>query len=211
MALTVDEILALYETRGAAHVRRASREPARARAAVRAARASQDGASAELVAAALLHDLGHLLAELPHTLERESRRRAPVPARFRSCAALFGDAVLEPIRLHVDAKRYLCEVDSGYWDIAVARLEAQPRAAGRHFRRDRGRPLPVPAVRLGRNPPAALGRSGQGRGSCHARRAGPGAAAAQRATAHSRDGPGLGAGTEPARNTASLVAKEAQS
>jgi hypothetical protein len=29
--------------------------------------------------------------------------------------ALFPNAVLEPIRLHVDAKRYLCRVDSGYW------------------------------------------------------------------------------------------------
>jgi predicted HD phosphohydrolase len=28
---------------------------------------------------------------------------------------LFPDAVLEPIRLHVDAKRYLCLIDSGYW------------------------------------------------------------------------------------------------
>jgi len=28
---------------------------------------------------------------------------------------LFPDAVLEPIRLHVDAKRYLCRIDAGYW------------------------------------------------------------------------------------------------
>lgn len=30
--------------------------------------------------------------------------------------ALFPKAVTEPIRLHVDAKRYLCAVDSGYWN-----------------------------------------------------------------------------------------------
>ena len=29
--------------------------------------------------------------------------------------ARFPDAVLEPIRLHVDAKRYLCLVDPDYW------------------------------------------------------------------------------------------------
>ena len=28
---------------------------------------------------------------------------------------LFPDAVLEPIRMHVDAKRYLCLIDPGYW------------------------------------------------------------------------------------------------
>ena len=28
--------------------------------------------------------------------------------------ALFGDATLEPIRLHVDAKRYLCAMEPGY-------------------------------------------------------------------------------------------------
>jgi predicted HD phosphohydrolase len=28
---------------------------------------------------------------------------------------LFSPAVLEPIRLHVDAKRYLCATDAGYW------------------------------------------------------------------------------------------------
>ena len=29
--------------------------------------------------------------------------------------SLFPDAVLEPIKLHVDAKRYLCAVDPSYW------------------------------------------------------------------------------------------------
>ena len=29
-------------------------------------------------------------------------------SRSRSLRALFDDAVLQPIRLHVDAKRYLC-------------------------------------------------------------------------------------------------------
>ena len=29
---------------------------------------------------------------------------------------LLPDAVLEPIRLHVDAKRYLCTMEPGYWE-----------------------------------------------------------------------------------------------
>jgi predicted HD phosphohydrolase len=29
---------------------------------------------------------------------------------------VFPDSVLDPIRLHVDAKRYLCYADTGYWE-----------------------------------------------------------------------------------------------
>jgi predicted HD phosphohydrolase len=30
--------------------------------------------------------------------------------------SVFGDAVLEPIKLHVEAKRYLCATDPAYWE-----------------------------------------------------------------------------------------------
>jgi phosphonate degradation associated HDIG domain protein len=114
MALSVDEILGLYETRG---TRMYGSEPvSQAEHALQCAMlAAQGGASAELIAAAFLHDVGHLIAELPHTLERESddvHQYLPIPF----LRGTFADAVLEPIRLHVDAKRYLCRVDSGYWD-----------------------------------------------------------------------------------------------
>jgi predicted HD phosphohydrolase len=77
--------------------------------------AAENGASAELIAASFLHDVGHLIAELPHSLERESddvHQFLPIPF----LRGTFADAVLEPVRLHVDAKRYLCRVDAGYWD-----------------------------------------------------------------------------------------------
>jgi phosphonate degradation associated HDIG domain protein len=114
MALGVEEILGLYEARGA---RMYGSEPVSqaAHALQCAMLAAQGGASAELIAAAFLHDLGHLLAELPHALERESddvHQYLPIPF----LRGTFPDAVLEPIRLHVDAKRYLCRVDAGYWD-----------------------------------------------------------------------------------------------
>ncbi len=114
MALSVDEILGLYETRGA---RMYGSEPvSQAEHALQCAMlAAQGGASAELIAAAFLHDLGHLIADLPHTLERESddvHQYLPIPF----LRGTFSDAVLEPIRLHVDAKRYLCRVDASYWD-----------------------------------------------------------------------------------------------
>jgi phosphonate degradation associated HDIG domain protein len=114
MALSVDEILRLYETRGA---RMYGSEPvSQTEHALQCAmQAAEGGASAELIAAALLHDVGHLIAELPHTLERDTddvHQYLPIPF----LRGTFADAVLEPIRLHVDAKRYLCRVESGYWD-----------------------------------------------------------------------------------------------
>lgn len=74
----------------------------------------------ETVVAALLHDLGHMLGA-----ERDSvpdQAGAPTKDDLHQFVALpflrslFPDAVLEPIKLHVDAKRYLCAVDAGYWD-----------------------------------------------------------------------------------------------
>ncbi|MES2610911.1 MAG: phosphonate degradation HD-domain oxygenase [Pseudomonadota bacterium] len=75
------------------------------------------GETPATVVAALLHDLGHLLA--PAAAEHEAR--APRHDDLHQYVALpflhgvLPDAVLEPIRMHVDAKRYLCAVDAGYW------------------------------------------------------------------------------------------------
>ena len=85
-----------------------------------AALAKREGAPPELVAASFLHDIGHLLA--PHT---EIHQYLALP--FLRPA--FGEAVLEPIRLHVDAKRYLCFAEKGYWgalsDASKRSLEVQ--------------------------------------------------------------------------------------
>lgn len=93
----------------------------------------------ETVVAALLHDLGHMLS--PHrssevsaqALSSDALSTDEVPAdalpldtpptkddlhqfvALPFLRSLFPDAVLEPIKLHVDAKRYLCAVDAGYW------------------------------------------------------------------------------------------------
>ena len=83
----------------------------------------------ETVVAALLHDLGHMLS--PHRsgeVTGEALSTDEVPAdtmptkddlhqfvALPFLRSLFPDAVLEPIKLHVDAKRYLCAVDAGYW------------------------------------------------------------------------------------------------
>jgi len=83
--------------------------------------AEQAGAGEPLVVAALLHDLGHLIndqGETP-TLRGVDDRHEYVALPF--LRDLYGPAVLQPIRLHVDAKRYLCARGDGrvsgaeYW------------------------------------------------------------------------------------------------
>lgn len=76
--------------------------------------AEQSDAIPELVAAALLHDLGHLLPkrDWPSAANGEDLHQYLALAQLRGT---FSEAVLAPIRLHVDAKRYLCAVDTGYW------------------------------------------------------------------------------------------------
>lgn len=82
-----------------------------------AALARVEGGSDSLVVAALLHDIGHLLVNehaasgdfLAHDLGHEK-----VAAEY--LAPVFGPAVVEPIRLHVRAKRYLCTTDATYHD-----------------------------------------------------------------------------------------------
>jgi gamma-butyrobetaine dioxygenase len=63
-------------------------------------------AAAPLVAAALLHDVGHLQSET-------DARHGDAGARWLS--QWFGEAVTEPVRLHVAAKRYLCATEPGYF------------------------------------------------------------------------------------------------
>ncbi|AMO93599.1 HD domain protein [Collimonas fungivorans] len=76
--------------------------------------AEQAGAQPELVCAALLHDLGHLLNPQGETPSARGVDDTHQYFAIPYLRGLFGPAVLEPIRLHVDAKRYLCATDAGY-------------------------------------------------------------------------------------------------
>ena len=76
--------------------------------------AEKEGAGDALVAAALLHDLGHLL-----NLQGESPTTRGIDDQHQYFAIpflrpLFPPAVIEPIRLHVDAKRALCALEPAY-------------------------------------------------------------------------------------------------
>jgi phosphonate degradation associated HDIG domain protein len=85
-----------------------------------AALAEEDGAPPRLVAAALLHDLGHMLNDQGDTPTMRGIDDRHQYAALPFLRGSFDDAVLEPIRLHVDAKRYLCATREGYYDALSA-------------------------------------------------------------------------------------------
>lgn len=80
-----------------------------------AAYAEADGASPDLIAAALLHDVGHLVDKHFERgqLDAVDRHHETIGAAY--LARGFPPSVTEPIRLHVAAKRYLCAVEDGYF------------------------------------------------------------------------------------------------
>ena len=68
------------------------------------------------IVAALLHDVGHLLMEKhwqhEDFLDKDLKHEIVGSHRLQQ---FFPEQVIEPIRLHVPAKRYLCAVDVQYW------------------------------------------------------------------------------------------------
>jgi phosphonate degradation associated HDIG domain protein len=69
------------------------------------------GADGPLVAAALLHDAGDLVAPAADTDAADNRHELRALEVLRGA---FGPEVLDPIRLHVAAKRYLVATEPGY-------------------------------------------------------------------------------------------------
>ncbi|MEP6997029.1 MAG: phosphonate degradation HD-domain oxygenase [Betaproteobacteria bacterium] len=119
MALTLSGICALFERDGG---RMYSGEPVTQleHALQTAHSAERAGADATLVTAALLHDLGHLLNDQGETPTARGIDDVHQYAALPFLRPLFGDDVLEPIRLHVDAKRYLCATEPDYYDALSA-------------------------------------------------------------------------------------------
>jgi phosphonate degradation associated HDIG domain protein len=114
MAITLTEIEALFARRGGEQY---SGEPVtQLQHALQTAQlAEQSGADAELITAALLHDLGHLLNEQG---ESPSLRGVDDLHQYFALPFLrgvFSDRVLQAIQWHVDAKRYLCATRADYW------------------------------------------------------------------------------------------------
>jgi phosphonate degradation associated HDIG domain protein len=95
--------------------------------------AEKAGETPETVVACLLHDFGHLLAAeregaVKHNTNQDDLHQFIALPFLRG---LFPDAVLEPIRLHVDAKRYLCLIYPAYWgDLSVASKRSLEQQGG---------------------------------------------------------------------------------
>ena len=110
----VAEVLALFALRG--RERYGERVTQADHALQCASLAEAEGASDALVAAALLHDYGHLVDDRGHLAERDGLDGAHEAVGARALAAWFGPEVTGPIALHVAAKRYLCAVEPGYFE-----------------------------------------------------------------------------------------------
>jgi phosphonate degradation associated HDIG domain protein len=108
------EIAALYQRRGPATYGEGVTQNEHALQA--AWLAEQSGADAALITAALLHDIGHLLHDLPEDIAEHG-----VDTQHEALGSVwlsqhFGPEVTEPVRLHVAAKRYLCAIEHAYFD-----------------------------------------------------------------------------------------------
>ena len=110
----IDEAFALYDDRGSAAYFGAA-VSMREHALQAAHFAEALGAPDALIAAALLHDIGHLLAAVPEDIHDWSVDARHELTGARWLRARFGAAVAEPVRLHVPAKRYLCATDPTYF------------------------------------------------------------------------------------------------
>lgn len=87
-----------------------------------AALAVADEASDPLVAAALLHDVGHLL-EMREGGSTEALVDVDLAHEARGAqwlASLFPASVTGPIALHVEAKRYRCAVDPAFYSAGLS-------------------------------------------------------------------------------------------
>ncbi|MGH9026878.1 MAG: HD domain-containing protein [Acidimicrobiia bacterium] len=109
----VDEILSLFADYGA-HAYGGERVSQLDHALQSAWCAGQDGGADPLIVAALVHDVGHLLAGKYMAAEGLDDEHERTGAEY--LGAHFPPAVSEPVRLHVAAKRYLCVVESTYAD-----------------------------------------------------------------------------------------------
>lgn len=107
--------------------------------------AEQAGAGAPLIAAALLHDVGHLLHHLGEECARHGIDDGHEDLGARFVERYFGPDVSEPIRLHVPAKRFLCAVETGY--------HARLSEASRHSLKLQGGPFTTAEVEQFRHHP----------------------------------------------------------
>jgi gamma-butyrobetaine dioxygenase len=118
-----------------------------------AARAQADRAVPSLVAAALLHDIAFVIA--PDLTDESAIEIDHAEVGAAWLARWFPPSVSEPVRLHVEAKRYLAAVEPGYSSTLSAEstrtlaLQGGPMAAA-EIRRFQSYPFGSSAIELRR-------------------------------------------------------------
>ena len=78
--------------------------------------AERDGHPSAMIAAALMHDIGHMVHDLGHDPAAEGVDDEHERLGHDWLTVHFGPAVTEPVRLHVAAKRYLCGAEPDYFE-----------------------------------------------------------------------------------------------
>jgi [1-hydroxy-2-(trimethylamino)ethyl]phosphonate dioxygenase len=128
-----DEILALYQRRGSdAYFGESVSMTEHALQAAYFAQAA--AAPPALIVAALLHDVGHLIEDVPSDIADWTTDAHHEEIGSRWLARRFRPEVSEPVRLHVPAKRYLLATDAGYFaqlspaSVITLKLQGGPMA-----------------------------------------------------------------------------------
>ncbi len=128
-----DEILAIFHERGASAY--FGESVSMTEHALQAAYFAQmAGAPAALVVAALLHDIGHLIDDVPGDIAAWTLDAHHERVGSRWLAKRFPADVSEPVRLHVPAKRYLLATDAEYFaklspaSVITLKLQGGPMA-----------------------------------------------------------------------------------
>ena len=115
MALTLTDIEKLFDQRG--HEQYTGEPVTQLQHALQSGfLGEQAGARDELVTAAFLHDLGHLLHDLGETPSIHGVDDVHQYRVLPFLRGLFPDSVINAIQRHVDAKRYLCATRPEYHD-----------------------------------------------------------------------------------------------
>lgn len=120
-----------------------------------AALAEGEDAAPELITAALLHDIGHLIHDLGCSPVGRGIDDRHEVLGHQFLASWFAAPETEPVRLHVDAKRYLTATDPGYFATLSAASVRSLELQGGPFSAEEAaafisRPFAADAVRLRR-------------------------------------------------------------
>lgn len=78
--------------------------------------AKLEHAKDSLIVASLLHDIGHLLHDLPEMASEDGIDDVHEELAGSFLTKYFTEDVVEPVKLHVQAKRYLCATEQGYYE-----------------------------------------------------------------------------------------------